>query len=855
MPDKTIRVRLEALTAGYQAKLAQASATTKAFGNNVVTTADKHKAAFNTIGLGAASMGAAVAYGFYRAIHAAMDFESSFAGVRKTVDASEAEFSAMAEGMLDLADKIPVAVDELNAIGESAGQLGVRKGAILGFTETVAKLGVTTDLAGEQGATGLARIANIMGTSQRNFDRMGSTIVALGNAGASTESEIVEMALRIAGAGKQVGMSEAEVLGFANALSSVGIAADAGGSSISRTFINIASAVDKGGEKLETFARVAGMATGDFARLFQRDAARATVKFIEGLNRVKEEGGSVFQILDKLGLSEIRVRDALLRASGAGDLFRQSLELGSEAWKENNALNAEAEKRFETTASQAQLAANHIHRLAIDLGDMLLPAFNSFLGLAERGVDVLGDLPGPLKEIAAGLGGVAAAAGIVGGAFLLLAPRITDVKKLIAESALAQKISLGIASAEVAILAASYYGLKGAVEAAADGIMTLTNQTRSVPGLLGAGKGATQEEAAMVEENKDAMHDLAEEMAGVGASGDIVWEKLELVRKALFDLGIGITNTEPDDFRRALQEVGSQLGFTASSTSDNKAAADELAQSWDDVASSMEETKSLAEQLTDALDELTGGAITTERTSVSWLNSLQALRGEIKDNGASLDKYTQKGRDNRTALQNSIDAAFEHAKAISEETGSLKRGRKTFQDHITDLMGVAEETGISRDQVRAYLDELNLTPKDVRTLLVLSGVEKSRGDLDDIKRKLHELDGFTAQATVGIFRRTTGPGAGTPLMHGGGVAGSHGARRYGSGRLRGDEIPAILRRGELVTAGHGAGGPVTHISVAVDARGATDPQAVGDAAREGVYEAVDQHAKRVARHNRARRVG
>ena len=41
------------------------------------------------------------------------------------------------------------------------------------------------------------------------------------------------MGLRIAGAGKQVGMTEAQILSFAGALSSVGIEAQAGGSSIS----------------------------------------------------------------------------------------------------------------------------------------------------------------------------------------------------------------------------------------------------------------------------------------------------------------------------------------------------------------------------------------------------------------------------------------------------------------------------------------------------------------------------------------------------------------------------------------------------------------------------------------------
>ena len=272
------------------------------------------------------------------ATKAAVDFETAFAGVRKTVDATEAEFEVLKKGIREMAKEIPASAVEIAGVAESAGQLGIAKEHILSFTRTMIDLGEATNMSADTAATSLARLANITQMPQNQFDRLGSTIVALGNSLATTESEIVEMGLRLAGAGKQIGMTEAEILSLAGALSSVGIAAEAGGSALSKVMINMQLAVETGGEALDNFASVAGMSADQFASAFRENAAQALVAFIEGLQRAEAQGSSAIKVLDDIGITEVRMRDALLRAAGAGELFAESLKIGTQAWEENVAL-------------------------------------------------------------------------------------------------------------------------------------------------------------------------------------------------------------------------------------------------------------------------------------------------------------------------------------------------------------------------------------------------------------------------------------------------------------------------------------------------------------------------------------
>lgn len=115
------------------------------------------------VGRGMLLMGTAAAVGLGLAAKSAADWESAWAGVTKTVDGSAEEMAQLETQLRHLATTLPASHEEIAAVAEAAGQLGVKRQDIASFTKTMIDLGVSTNLTAEDAATALAKLGNIMG--------------------------------------------------------------------------------------------------------------------------------------------------------------------------------------------------------------------------------------------------------------------------------------------------------------------------------------------------------------------------------------------------------------------------------------------------------------------------------------------------------------------------------------------------------------------------------------------------------------------------------------------------------------------------------------------------------------------
>lgn len=405
-------------------------------------------------------------------IDKSMEFESAMTGVFKTVDMTLEQEAQLSQDIRKMAEEIPVTTTEIAGVAELAGQLGISNDALLDFVETMVKLGTATNMSADEAAEALAKFANIAGTEEGDYGRLGSVLVGLGNNFATTEADIMNMTTRLASTGSVLGLTEAEMFAIATALSSVGIEAEAGGSAISKLMKDIETSVvgydalieaqektgqsleeliqtSKGlgeqelknvayqsgygtselrgiieaGELLENLATVSGYSSEEFVKAWGEDSVSALEDFLGGLNDIDKNGGSAVQTLEELGFTEVRMSNAILALSQSDGLLTETLRVANEAWEQNTALTDEAAKRFETTESKVQILKNSFDNLLIAVGDDYMTTLEPVLeGLTELTQNLSSDaadspaLASTLSGIGGALGGLAglttAAAGI-----------------------------------------------------------------------------------------------------------------------------------------------------------------------------------------------------------------------------------------------------------------------------------------------------------------------------------------------------------------------------------------------------------------------------------------------------------
>lgn len=433
--------------------------------------AEGKKAAISLDQIAKSAKDAAIALGgvaasmrlFNKAKDAFSTLEDGLIQVAKTTGMAGDELRAF-EGDLDgLGKRLKgIPVQRIYEIAGAAGQLGIQgRRDLTDFTETMAKLGVATDVVGEQGAKDIARLLTITGDGIGKVKEFGNTLNYLGNRTAASESEILSMASRVGQATTMFKLGSTAILGLSSAMAALDIMPERGGTAMGRVFMQIRDAAMNGGEAMKVLTAITGQTQDQFLQLIQTNPTQALTTFLDAIRQVEASGQSSTGFLELFQLQGIETQAVLGTLANNLDLVKQKITEANEGAK-SDSLDDEYAAASQALSAASDGLKNSLQLLLKEGFRPLAPAvttvMNAIAGALNAANAAFSALPDGIKPVVASLVLFGPAAVGVASAFKLLGPLIGPVLRTIGLIGGASKGAAG----SVGILGGALKGLSGA---------------------------------------------------------------------------------------------------------------------------------------------------------------------------------------------------------------------------------------------------------------------------------------------------------------------------------------------------------------------------------------------------------
>lgn len=665
-------------------------------------------------------------------MESAANIDAAYRDMRKTVQGSETDFENLKQSALDFSSQNFTSAEQILQIQAIGGELGIATDNLKVFSETVANLEIATNLGADEAATALGTMSNIMNDiDATTMPRFADALVRLGNNGASTEVQIVEIAKRIGSMGSIVGMTTPQILAWASTIASTGQKSEAAGTAISRTMSDIETAVANGGDSLQKFADIAGMSADEFTNMWKTSPSDALKAFIEGLNRIEGEGGSAVQKLQELGIEYVRQKQGIQGLMQSIGGLNDNLAMSNDAW--NGVTDQwgaagdaarEAEAKNEGLSGSLARLANNAKNVGAEVGDAIAPAVDN---LADGAADLAKAFAGTddsFKVFVASL----VAGGMAIGPAIIAAKGLKKAYGSVLDIFSTGKDVLTNAMSKMSQFACSMSEAGGAVKYLKSGFGGLLTTGKllatSMAALkLGAVALTVGGIAAMVAQSEEAKRKQEELAESLRTSDEIMGE----AKGAAGQLAGSIGEIAPDvdgvveSMRKLNEEAGELLTetFTKTASVDGYVATISELMNQTGLTATQQEKLKLA---VDGYNEATG-----ENMSVQ-----DAVNGKIQDSNGKLLENTNQLKANADAWKRNaeaqaysriagdyFEAQIKAAHELELANDKLAQSQKNYEDAQKRLAsaesGSAEWMQASKD-VDRYGAEIRGTAEDIETL-------------------------------------------------------------------------------------------------------------------------------------------
>lgn len=371
-----------------------------------------------------AAVGTVTAAATVVSVKNAISYESSMADVAKVVDGLKddngnltAQYYEMSDALLELSTRIPPTAEELTQIAAAAGQSGIARKEIVGFTEDAAKMSVAFDTTADKAGTWMAQWRTAFKMNQKEVKTLADQINYLGNVSGANALQLSSIVTAVGSLGDVGGLSAAQIAAIGDTMASVGVGEDVAATGIAK-MITTMTAGSAATEKQSKVLKKLGIDATDLANRMQTDAQGAIIDFMEALQKLpKAEQAAALK--NYFGQESIKPISALYTNL---DELKKHFNQVADASLYAGSMEDEYASRSATTENSIQLAKNALMRLSITYGQMFAPYvklaadkvtefLNKLTEMKPQMEAAFGWIMSHGKEIAATIGGIGTALG------------------------------------------------------------------------------------------------------------------------------------------------------------------------------------------------------------------------------------------------------------------------------------------------------------------------------------------------------------------------------------------------------------------------------------------------------------
>lgn len=807
MADRTVAVRLLARVDQYKRDMAGAADATKKFGTDAAVHTRSLSDSLSTVSTQSTVVGAALLGVATASVVAAASFDKQMSGVAAVAGATAEEMDKMRKAALQAgADTAYTASEAAQAEGELA-KAGVKTSDILGGALNGSlSLAAAGQLSVADSATIAAQAMNVFHLAGKDVGHIADVLAAGANKSAADVGQLGD-ALRQGGlVASQTGLTLEDTVGVLSAFADRALIGSDAGTSLKTMLQRLTPQSEQAQKAMDALGLSAFDSSGNFVGITQYAGRLQTALH----DLTPEQRATTMSIL--FGSDAVRAATILY------DLGAKGVDGYVKAVNDSGAANRMAATQLDNLAGDWEQLSGSIETAFIKSGSSANGILRDTVQLGTQVVNIIGGMPTPV--LAAGL-----AVSALGGAFLVLAPRIVAAKAALESMpASAQKAASGIGRVSAAF----------AAMVAASAVASALSDT-----LVAGGKSADEMAAALSRVAKGGAEDFGYQITGIigqtedfnGALASVVdnhwWDKIGAGLSGIFGqeqsttlgaarhavenvdsaLAALVKSGNPQEARVAFERLRGEwvaaggagedfdrvmMGYNNALAAGTKAT-DGATQSVTEMATATVDAATQLKALKDEWDATTGALLGVSDATIAAEASLDAVTKTIKENGNQWSITTEKGRANQSAINDAINT-FESLRTKMVETGQAteQQANAKMVAYLTQLRSeLPKSAKTARGELDLLIAKYSQIPANKNTT-VTADTSQATAAAQAVKDAWKTTVSYIASHPA-KYRGLMGAASGGYIQH---FAGGGSVR--GGGSSTSDSVPAMLSNGEFV---------------------------------------------------------